>query len=79
MAIVDGVRTFEFGEGVHSRSSHAYSPDDGKLYSPNKPRITSDRLPYNTWSPKVFFSFPVAETRMEYDTTGNNLCHFVNR
>lgn len=73
MPIVDGVRTFEFGEGVHARASHAYSPDDGRLYAPNKPRIVANRLPYNVWEPKVFFEFPTSETRMEYDTTGNNL------
>lgn len=71
--IENGIKTFLFGEGTHSRTSGAYSPDDGKVYRNNKPRVVQNRIPYNTWVPKVYFSFPENETRMEYDTTGNNL------
>jgi hypothetical protein len=73
MALVNGIDTLGFARGVHARASGAYSPDDGKLYGTNKPRITQNRFAVNTWEPKVHFTFDPSETKMEYDTTDNNL------
>lgn len=73
MPLVNGVHEFVFGEGVLTRASGAYSPDTGKMHRANNPRVTSSRIATNIWEPKVYFTFGPSTTKMEYDTTDNNL------
>lgn len=73
MALVNGIETLGFGQGACTRASGAYNPDTGKLLRANRPRITENRFAVNTWEPKIFHTFDPSETKMEYDTTDNNL------
>ncbi len=73
MTFQDGKKTIPIGEGVLTRASQAFSPETGQGVRDNVPRVQTDRIPFNTWTPQVYFTFPGTETRMEYDTTTNNL------
>ena len=73
MTFQSGKQIIPIGEGVHTRPSQAFSPETGQGVRNNVPRVQPARIPYNVWTPRVFFTFPGTETKMEYDTTTNNL------
>jgi len=70
------IRLITFNDAIHSRASGAFNVETGQSVGNNIPRVIPERIPYNTWSPKLFYAFSPGETWMRYDATqdpDNNL------
>lgn len=63
---VNGNKKLEVGDAVLSRASAAFSPDDGRAYPNNAPRVASNRIAWNNWKPRVFGSHSGSETELTY-------------
>lgn len=74
-----GSRSIDHGEGSMSRASGAHVPDDGRQVANNVPRVTPQRIPRNTWRPKVYFSHDPSLTKMRYQASQDPLNNLVDR
>lgn len=55
-----------FESAAMSRSTVAWSPDNGKCFQPNDPRICRDRVPILSVRPRIYHTFDVTEGFMDY-------------
>ena len=60
-----GKYSIPFGYGSHSRTSGAWSPDDGSAVRNNVPRIKSGRIPVIQWNPTIYHTF-TSEPWLQY-------------
>jgi len=63
---VNGIARVGFERGTLDRASVAWSPDDGKCYQENVPRIVKNRIPILNASPRLFYTFPDTEAYLGY-------------
>jgi hypothetical protein len=65
-SIVNGNRVYDLSEGEMVRVSGAFSPDTGRAYRPNTARISSGKIAWNTYRPKIYYTHSAAEVEVTY-------------
>lgn len=56
----------EWGDGVCSRASSAFSIGEGSSVRPNVARIVDTKIQVSTWRPKLYYSFSPSEVELTY-------------